>query len=281
MVEYLPFSPKDQMRSHQFGKKVLAGIFLCYELVAGGNLQRRDLCSKNQRERSIDQTKKKCFFLICRWYSKIVRKRPRLPRTHSKAGTICRESEDLNGELHGEPGESQPTEHTDDAEARADSSQRTSSSTERPEGRNVLHSTEIHWCDKVYFYGSGRHGRDTYWWLLECPFEQKFVSFLERIHKFHIIRRETSKGTYVVRRDTDKDSSNYQTRPCMARRVDENWQCRSESRKTRMGKRKTKARQCSKTERNLLYRSRCTKSTEKFSKSRGETGKTYGRRHAV
>ena len=33
MVEYRPSSPKDQMRIHQFGKKVLPGIFLGYELI--------------------------------------------------------------------------------------------------------------------------------------------------------------------------------------------------------------------------------------------------------
>ena len=35
MVEYHPFSPKDQTRIHQFGKKILPGIFLGYELIAG------------------------------------------------------------------------------------------------------------------------------------------------------------------------------------------------------------------------------------------------------
>ena len=36
MVEYHPISPSDQGRLHQFGKKILPGIFLDYELVAGG-----------------------------------------------------------------------------------------------------------------------------------------------------------------------------------------------------------------------------------------------------
>ena len=35
MVEYHPISPRDQSRSDQFGKKVLPGIFLGYELIAG------------------------------------------------------------------------------------------------------------------------------------------------------------------------------------------------------------------------------------------------------
>ena len=36
MVEYHPTSLKDQARIHQFGKKVLPGIFVDYELMAGG-----------------------------------------------------------------------------------------------------------------------------------------------------------------------------------------------------------------------------------------------------
>ena len=34
MVEYHPISPKDQARIHQFGKKVLPGIFLGCEVIA-------------------------------------------------------------------------------------------------------------------------------------------------------------------------------------------------------------------------------------------------------
>ena len=36
LVEYLPNSEKDKARIHQFGKKVLPGIFLGYALIAGG-----------------------------------------------------------------------------------------------------------------------------------------------------------------------------------------------------------------------------------------------------
>ena len=46
----------------------------------------------------------------CRWYSKIVRKRPRIPRTHSVRREQTVRSEDLSGELQGKLGESQPTE---------------------------------------------------------------------------------------------------------------------------------------------------------------------------
>ena len=36
LVEYYPFSVKDQPRIHQFGKKVLPGLFLGYALYADG-----------------------------------------------------------------------------------------------------------------------------------------------------------------------------------------------------------------------------------------------------
>ena len=40
MIEHHPISARDQSRIHQFGKKVLPGIFLGYEPVAGENLER-------------------------------------------------------------------------------------------------------------------------------------------------------------------------------------------------------------------------------------------------
>ena len=36
LVEYYPFLAKDQSRIHQYGKKVLLGLFLGYALYAGG-----------------------------------------------------------------------------------------------------------------------------------------------------------------------------------------------------------------------------------------------------
>ena len=41
MVEYQPISTRDSSRFHQFGKKILPGIFLGYELIAGESLERR------------------------------------------------------------------------------------------------------------------------------------------------------------------------------------------------------------------------------------------------
>ena len=75
MVGCHPISARDLSRLHQFGKKVLRGIFLGCELIAGGfwkgdlliseleDLGKvgriRNVSSKNHRERSIDNTKMK------------------------------------------------------------------------------------------------------------------------------------------------------------------------------------------------------------------------------
>ena len=37
VVEYRPISARDLSRIHRFGKKVLPGIYLGYELIAGGS----------------------------------------------------------------------------------------------------------------------------------------------------------------------------------------------------------------------------------------------------
>ena len=40
LVEYYPITAKDQSRIHQFGQKVLLGLFLGYALCAGGEFGR-------------------------------------------------------------------------------------------------------------------------------------------------------------------------------------------------------------------------------------------------
>ena len=40
LLEYHPVTAKDQSRIHQYGKKVLPGLFLGYALYAGRNLER-------------------------------------------------------------------------------------------------------------------------------------------------------------------------------------------------------------------------------------------------
>ena len=91
MVEYYPISSRHKSRLHQFGKEVLPGIFLGYELIAGGfwkgdiliadledlekldapeihprRIKRKEVLISQEEMNSIPRS---------RWYSKIVRKR--------------------------------------------------------------------------------------------------------------------------------------------------------------------------------------------------------------
>ena len=85
-----------------------------------GKLQ-KSILEDSQCKRSVDATKGWTFDIPSRrWNTKIVRKRLRIPKTHSKAGSNLKEREDFSGELQGELEESQPIRTTDDAEARAD-----------------------------------------------------------------------------------------------------------------------------------------------------------------
>ena len=58
--------------------------------------------------------------------------------------------------------------------------------------------------------------------------------------KFILLKEKLPKGYMWSGEKIDKDSNDYQTRSCMARSMDENWQSRSESRKTRWAKEKPK-----------------------------------------
>ena len=109
MVEYHPFSPRDFSRIHQFGNKVLPGIFLGYEPIAG-DLERRfpdcrfrrigkvgcirNLSQKTECKRSPDNLQRRRICISCgRWFNNIITKRLRIPRTHSETGTHRKERE--------------------------------------------------------------------------------------------------------------------------------------------------------------------------------------------
>ena len=135
-LSIIRFSAKDQSRLHHFGKKVLPGMFLGYASIAMGiwkgvilvaaigELEKMDASENyprriNAKEVLTPQREETFRVHGCRWHSKIVRKRRRIPRTHSEAGTTCG-SEDLSEELRGEPEGPQQTQSKDDAEARND-----------------------------------------------------------------------------------------------------------------------------------------------------------------
>ena len=133
MVEYHPSSPKDQATLHQFCKKVLPGIFLGYELIAEGiwkgdiliadledleKLVASDICPRriNAKEILISQKDDEFIFPIADETPKLSGRdyELRVPTTRREQPA---RSEHLSRELHDEPGESQPAESKDDAEA--------------------------------------------------------------------------------------------------------------------------------------------------------------------
>ena len=109
LIEYHPISSKRQSRIHQFGKKVLPGIFLKLWASRGRNLERRysdsdsgrfgivgcirHLSSKSTRKKYwSDKKMMNSFSHLQNGTAKCVRKRKRIPRIHSsKAGTNRKE----------------------------------------------------------------------------------------------------------------------------------------------------------------------------------------------
>ena len=266
---------------YQFGKKVLPGIFLGHELLAwwiwegdiliadSQDLEKLDLSEIHPRRlyaKGVLITHKgdEFLFLVAECTAKLsggdYKFREPTPR---REPTV--RSGDFSRELQGEPEESQPTESTDDAEARAEfwSIQVTFIYRHHNEPRIQLYvPKEETFPIPLKYIGVTRSvhtdldvmQEKTYWRLLEGRFKQKPVRFLERFHEVHSIERKTSHKIHVVRENIDKNSIDYQTRSCMARCMDENWLSRAESGNTRMGKREVEARQCSETERDVLYR---------------------------
>ena len=135
LIECHPSSPKDQTGVHQFGRKVSPGIFLDYALIAGGiwkgdilvadmeDLEKFNVSEIyprriNAKETLIRQKDDEFIFPSADVTAKLSGK-----DYEFRWSTLRREptvrSEDFSREIHDEPGESQPTETTDDAEVRA------------------------------------------------------------------------------------------------------------------------------------------------------------------
>ena len=164
------FSPRDQSRLHQFGKRLLPGIFFGCELIAGGIwcsdsrserfgiLDASEIYPRriNAKEVLLTQTGDEFIFPIGRWYSKSVREWIRIPRTHSKEGTDRKERrfEQRTSRWIGRVSTDRTNRWrwslcrllVDQRWLHLSSSQWTSTSTLRAEGRNMPYSTEIHWC---------------------------------------------------------------------------------------------------------------------------------------
>ena len=136
LVEYLPFSEKDKSRIHQFGKKVLLGIFLGYALIAGRiwkgdiliadidelkKLDASEIYSRrlNAKEVLITQKDGEFLFPVALGSAKLSGRDYEFQEpTLRRESTVRRET--LSGESRGDREEFQPEDSKDDAEIRND-----------------------------------------------------------------------------------------------------------------------------------------------------------------
>ena len=129
--EYFPISAKDQSRLHQFGKRVLPGIFFGYALVAGRNLEGRHFWLQtlrsqenwdaseiharrlNAKEILTSKMGEKFIFPIAGGTAELLGRDPEIRESNMRQ---CQPV----GRLQRNPDGSQPTESKEDAEARND-----------------------------------------------------------------------------------------------------------------------------------------------------------------
>ena len=136
LVEYHPISTRDQMRLHQFERKYCLEIFPGYALIAVGfwegdiliadleelkNMEASAIYPRrtNAKETLIRPTGDEFILPVADATAKLSGRDYEFREPTPRREPTVR-SADFSRELQGEPGESQPTESTDDAEARKD-----------------------------------------------------------------------------------------------------------------------------------------------------------------
>ena len=102
LVEYYPISAKDQSRIRHFGRKVLPGLFLGYDLYAGRiwkgdalvadieeleTMDASDIYSKRPNAKGVIHAKWKIYFSSLRWTNQICWRRSGTENTHLDTGT--------------------------------------------------------------------------------------------------------------------------------------------------------------------------------------------------
>ena len=205
-------------------------------LIADLDQKLRKFSSKNQRKGSIDQTKRWWIHIpsSSRRCSKIVRERLRIPSTHTKARTTCKEWK------------SQWVKFKANREGLNRQEQQMTLEPVPILGRHKVTSSIVITMN-LEFNSTCRRKKHS-------PIPQKFIDVPRSTHtdldvvqnkkindywnvdsskhlsdsrrgfrKFTLLKEKAPKRIFVVPGETDEDSNDYQTRLCMARRVDENW----------------------------------------------------------
>ena len=250
LVEYYPISAKDQSRIHQFGKKVLPGLFLGYASYAGGILEGwhvgcrhwgvgndgriGNLLKKTRCKRSnISHKKMKIHISSRRWTNKICWRRSGTENIHLDTGPpnsrrrskrfswrIRRVSTFTTSRLISGCQWSKKWFLVHVRKLQKPPSRWTQSQILLAERRIIPYSTEIHCRLQNYTYKLGCYARKPHRWLLEYRWIKRFVWFLDRFHTVYSIKRETSRRIFVLRGETDKTAGNIQARSFMARALD-------------------------------------------------------------
>ena len=242
LVVYHPITAKDQSRIHQFGKKVLPGLFLGYALYAGGNLEgwrtdRRpwgvgddgrigNLLQKTQCERGDISKTRRIYFPIADGRIKtpggdqelrtstLIRHRPIQGEGHV----------DFLGESEGSLPQLQDS-FPDAGEAIHDFWYMS--------GR-FIHRHHVEPRVKLY-----SPWEESHWWLLEHWWFSRLVWSLDRFHTIYSIGRKTSRRIYVVQGEINEETAYIQATSSMARDLEINGKACQSWRKCKSGLRKS------------------------------------------
>ena len=215
LVEYYPITTKDQSRIHQFGKKVLPGLFLGYALYAGRiwkgdvlvadfeeleTMDASEIYSKRHKEKGkLFSNRRWTNQTSWRWSglenihlgtaaSNSRRKSPwfswrirRVSSTTSRLVSGCRWSNEWFlvhvRKLHIPP------------------SRWTQSQTLLAERSIISFSTQIHWCIQSYSYEFGCQAGETHRWLLEYRWVKRFTLLEENLPNGKMCRGEINEKT--------------------------------------------------------------------------------------
>ena len=272
VVEYHPISAKDRSRLHQFGAKVLPGIFLGYVLYAAGiwkgdimvadieELEEMDASELharrlNAKEVLTPQRSGNFIFPVADGTVKIFGWGQRL-----RTSTLTRDRP--------ERGEEQAIFKANQTnyilQLHFKKTQRgmmrklTMTSGLLQENscivitwnlesyctcrkKNISFSDEVHrrYQNNIYLTG-----REKNWRLLERGWRKRMVRCMDRLHKIHFIERKATWRMYMVRGETYKETNHLKTIQCMARYVVAYVWCSDKESKTKMCYQDSKARQC-------------------------------------
>ena len=268
LVEYHPITAKDQSRIHQFGKKVLPGLFLGYALYAGRiwkgdvlvedfeeleTMDASEIYSKRLHAKEMIFPKEigKFFFSGRRWTNQPPWRRSGTENIHLDtaatnsrrkspwfSGRIRRVSTSTTSRLISGCRWSNKWLLVHVGKLHIPPSRWTQSQTFLGERRIIPYSTEVPWRIQNCSYVFGCQARETHRWLLEYRWIERFVRSTDRFHSIYPIGRKTSKRKNAVGLEINEKTAYIQARSLMARTLGENGERMPSWRRSQSGLRK-------------------------------------------